>query len=133
MNDLLGGQIPMMFDSLPTVLPHLATGRLRALAVTSAHRAASAPDLPTLDEAGVRGFEATAWFGLYGPGGMSDALADRINAEVREALSGAGMRDRFARLGAEPGALDRAAFAAFVVAEMDKWRDVVERANVRVD
>jgi tripartite-type tricarboxylate transporter receptor subunit TctC len=133
MNDLLGGQIPIMFDSLPTVLPHLATGRLRALAVTSARRAASVPELPTMDEAGVRGFEATAWFGLYGPGGMPDALADRINAEVREALGGAAMRDRFARLGAEPGAMDRAAFASFVLAEMDKWREVVERANVRID
>lgn len=133
MSDLLGGQIPMMFDSLPTVLPHLAAGRLRALAVTSAQRAASAPDLPTMQEAGVHGFEATAWFGLYGPGGMPAALADRINGEVREALAVATVRERFARLGAEPGAMDRSSFAAFVLSEMEKWREVVERAKVRVE
>ncbi|WP_270933385.1 tripartite tricarboxylate transporter substrate binding protein [Falsiroseomonas oryzae] len=133
MTDLLGGQIPMMFDSLPTVLPHLATGRLRALAVTSATRAPSAPDLPTMDEAGIRGFEATAWFGLYGPGGMAPPVADRVAAEAREVLTSPAVRERFAGQGAEPGTLDRAAFARFVLAEMDKWRGVVERAGVRIE
>ena len=133
MNDLRSGQIPMMFDSRPTVLPHLHAGTLRALAVTSLARAPSAPEVPTMDEAGLRGFEATAWFGLYGPGGMPAPLADALNAEAVTALGEGGMRERLARQGAEPGQMDRAAFTAFVVAETRKWAVVVERAQVRLD
>lgn len=133
MNDLLGGQIPMMFDSLPTVLPQLANGTLRGLAVTSLTRSPQAPDLPTMDEAGVKGFEATAWFGLYGPGGMQVALADRLNEKARAALATPDMKQRVARQGAEGGTMERAAFARFVLAEMEKWGEVVRRANVQIN
>lgn len=133
MNDLLGGQIPMMFDSLPTVLPHMQAGTLRALAVTTLSRAASAPEVPTMDEVGLRGFDASAWFGLYGPAGMPTALSDSLNVEVVRALAEPEMRARLARQGASPGTLDRAAFSRFVTTEMEKWARVVERAQVRIE
>jgi len=85
LNDLLGGQIPVMFDSVPGVLPHIRSGKLRALGVTTKARVASLPEVPTIDEAGVRGFEATAWFGMYGPRAMPAELAARINRDTREA------------------------------------------------
>jgi tripartite-type tricarboxylate transporter receptor subunit TctC len=133
MADLLGGQIPIMFDSLPTVIPHVQSGRLRALGVTSLKRAPSLPDVPTIDEAGVKGFEAIAWFGLYGPAKLPPELLNRISASVNRALATAEMRERLAKQGAEPGAMTQAHFASYVSAEIDKWGRVVQKANVKLD
>lgn len=130
MNDLLGGHIPMMFDSLPTVLPAASDGKLRVLAVTSRTRAASLPDVPTLDEAGVKGFEATAWFGLYMPAAGSSPAAAKLEAALREILASPDIKAKFDALGVEPGKLAGKEFAAFVAAEMAKWSDVVQRAHV---
>jgi len=133
LNDLLGGQIPMMFDSVPGVLQHIKSGRLRALGVTSLKRSPALPDVPTLDEAGVKGFEATAWFGLYGPGRMSPELANRLSADVRKALSSPSVRKEFAAQGAEPGTMTQPEFAAFVDAELNKWSKVITDANIKID
>lgn len=133
LNDLLGGQIPMMFDSVPGVLQHIKSGRLRALGVTSLKRSPALPDVPTLDEAGVKGFEATAWFGLYGPGRMSPELANRLSADVRKALSSPTVRKEFAAQGAEPGTMTQPEFAAFVDAELNKWSKVITDANIKID
>lgn len=130
LNDLLGGQIPVMFDSVPGVLPHIQSGRLRALAVTSRMRSRSLPEVPTLDESGIKGFEATAWFGLYGPRGMPGDLATRLNREVNEVLASETVRAKFASQGALPGALAQPAFAGFVNTEIDKWGGVVKRAGI---
>ncbi len=137
MNDLIGGHIPMMFDTLPTVLPSAADGRLRVLAVTSLQRAPSLPDVPTLDEAGVKGFEATAWFGLYMPA-VKEAGKDRgaqakLEAAMREILASAGIRDTFAKLGLDTGKLVGDNFKAFVDAEISKWGTVVKQANIAVN
>ncbi len=133
MADLLGGQIPIMFDSLPTVLPHVQSGKLRVLGVTSLKRAPSLPDVPTIDEAGVKGFEATAWFGLYGPAKLPPDVVSRISSNVNRALATAEMRERLAKQGAEPGTMSQKQFAAYVNAELDKWNKVVRRANVTID
>lgn len=133
LNDLLGGQIPMMFDSVPGVLQHIKSGRLRALGVTSLKRSPALPDVPTLDEAGVKGFEATAWFGLYGPGRMSPELANRLSADVRKALSSPTVRKEFAAQGAEPCTMTQPEFAAFVDAELNKWSKVITDANIKID
>ncbi|RZS84945.1 tripartite tricarboxylate transporter substrate binding protein [Pigmentiphaga kullae] len=133
LNDLLGGQIPVMFDSVPGVLQHIKSGRLRALGVTSLKRSPALPDVPTLDEAGVKGFEATAWFGLYGPGRMSPELANRLSADVRKALSSPTVRKEFAAQGAEPGTMTQPEFAAFVDAELNKWSKVITDANIKID
>ncbi|GAA0509822.1 MULTISPECIES: Bug family tripartite tricarboxylate transporter substrate binding protein [Pigmentiphaga] len=133
LNDLLGGQIPVMFDSVPGVIQHIKSGRLRALGVTSLKRSPALPDVPTIDEAGVKGFEATAWFGLYGPGRMSPELANRLSADVRKALSSAAVRKEFAAQGAEPGTMTQPEFAAFVDAELSKWSKVIADANIKID
>lgn len=132
MNDLLGGHIPMMFDSLPTVLPAAKDGRLRVLAVTSLTRASSLPDIPTLDEAGLKGFEATAWFGLYMPAGNPTAQKEFENA-MRDILASDEIRAKFETLGAEPGTRFGEEFKAFVSAEIGKWRSVVHKANIKVE
>ncbi|HYP82008.1 tripartite tricarboxylate transporter substrate binding protein [Variovorax sp.] len=133
LNDLLGGQIPVMFDSVPGVLQHIQAGKLRALGVTSLKRSPALPDVPTLDEAGVKGFEATAWFGLYAPGGMKPELANRISADVLKALSSDSIRKDFAQLGVEPGTMTQPQFAAFVDAEITKWTRVIDEAHVKID
>lgn len=133
MTDLLGGHIPMMFDSLPTVLSHIREGRLRALGVTSRERSPSLPEVPTIDEAGVKGFEATAWFGLYAPANLkADARAPLLKA-VTEILASAEIRESFSKLGAEPGKLTGDAFEQYVRAEIKKWGEVVERAQIKLD
>lgn len=133
MTDLLGGHIPMMFDSLPTVLQAAADGRLRVLGVTSLVRAASLPDVPTLDEAGVEGFDATAWFGLYAPAKVDPAIRSRLEEVMRDILASEATREKFAALGVEPGTLFGAEFNEFVDAEIAKWGDVVKRAKVSVE
>jgi tripartite-type tricarboxylate transporter receptor subunit TctC len=130
MNDLIGGHIPMMFDTLPTVLPAAAAGNIRVLAVTSKQRAASLPDVPTLDEAGVKGFEATAWFGLYMPAANGNAAYTQLVAAMKDILSSPVTREKFATQGVEPGKLTGAEFAKFVDAEIAKWAAVVKAANV---
>lgn len=130
MNDLIGGHIPMMFDTLPTVLPAAAAGTIRVLAVTSLTRAASLPDVPTLDEAGVKGFEATAWFGLYMPAANGNAAYGKLVAAMKDILAAAATREKFATQGVEPGKLVGADFAKFVDAEIKKWGVVVKTANL---
>ncbi|OZI37176.1 LacI family transcriptional regulator [Bordetella genomosp. 10] len=133
LNDLLGGTIPVMFDSITGVLQHVRAGKLRALGVTSLKRSSVAPDIPTLDESGVKGFEATAWFGLYGPAGMKPELSNKINADVREVLNMPKMKTLFLEQGADPGTMTQPEFAAFVNAEIDKWAKVIATAHIKLD
>ncbi len=133
LNDLLGGQIPMMFDSLPGVIQHIRSGKLRALAVTSATRAAAAPEIPTMREAGVKDFEATAWFGLYAPGGMAPELARRLSTDVLDVLKSQRIRTLFAQQGADPGSMSQPDFARFVDAEITRWNKVITLANIKLD
>jgi tripartite-type tricarboxylate transporter receptor subunit TctC len=130
MNDLLGGHIPIMFDTLPTVLPAAAGGNIRVLAVTSLQRAASLPDVPTLDEAGVKGFEATAWFGLYMPKADGNPAYTKLVATMETILAAPATREKFATQGVDPGKLTGAAFTTFVDSEIAKWGGVVRTANV---
>jgi tripartite-type tricarboxylate transporter receptor subunit TctC len=130
MNDLVAGHIPIMFDTLPTVLPNATAGKLRVLAVTSKERAASLPDVPTLDEAGVKGFEATAWFGLYMPRATDPAVQARTVALAREILATPALAESFAGQGVAVGTLSGDAFARFVDDEIAKWAKVVATAKV---
>lgn len=133
LNDLLGGQILVMFDSIPGVLQHIRAGKLRALGVTSLKRSAALPDVPTIDEAGLKGFDSTAWFGLYGPGNMNADLKRRLSTDVLEALQSPGVHSQIEELGAEPGTMTQSEFAAFVSSELDKWAKVISNANVKLD
>lgn len=133
LNDLIGGHIPMMFDSLPGVIQHIRGGKLRALGVTSLKRAPAAPEIPTLDEAGVKGFDATAWFGMYAPANMPADLTARIAGDVGDVLKSSRIRSQFAEHGADPGTLSQPEFARFVDTEIDKWKKVIEVANVKLN
>lgn len=133
LNDLLGGQIPMMFDSLPGVIQHIKSGRLKALAVTTRQRAKAAPEIPTMQEAGVKDFEATAWFGMYAPAKMPPELTRKLSADVLEALNSPRLQSLLQKQGAEPGTMSQPEFAKFVDAELTRWNAVVTAANVTLN
>lgn len=130
LTDLQGGHVPVMFDGLPGVIRAIEQGRLRALAVTTSRRLADLPNVPTIDESGVKGFEVVSWFGLYGPAGLPPELTARISADVHSALGSPELRERFAKVGTDPGRLPQPEFARFVAAEVAKWQRVVEQAKV---
>ena len=130
MNDLLGGHIPIMFDTLTTVLPAAAAGNIRVLAVTSMLRAASLPEVSTLDEAGIKGFESIAWFGLYMPAAKDNPAYSRLVSARKEILATPAIGEKFATQGVEPGKLFGRDFVGFVDAEINKWSTVVKIANV---
>lgn len=130
MNDLVAGHIPIMFDTLPTVIPNAKAGKLDVLAVTSKQRAPTLPDVPTLDEAGVKGFEATAWFGLYMPKATDAAIYARLVLAIREILADPALGEKFASQGVTAGRLTGDDFRRFVDAEIEKWGNVVKVAKV---
>ena len=133
MTDLIAGRLQLYFDNMPGVLPQVREGRVRALAVAGAQRAAALPELPTMAEAGLPGFEASSWFGMAAPAGTPPALAERINAAVLAALADPALRERLATAGAEPDALDAAGFTRFVAAERGRWGRVVQASGARAD
>ena len=130
MNDLVAGHIPIMFDTLPTVIPNAKAGKLDVLAVTSKQRAPTLPDVPTLDEAGVKGFEATAWFGLYIPKATDAAVYARLVSAIREILADPALGEKFASQGVMAGTRSGDDFRRFVDAEIEKWGNVVKVAKV---
>lgn len=134
LTDLAGGQVALMFDTMLSAMPQVKAGRLKAIAVTSAVRAPSAPELPTVAEAaGLAGYEATAWNALFAPAGTPPEVSAALAAAVAEVLAEPETRQRFAADGAIAGSGTPAALGAFVGREIDKWRGVVQRANVKVD
>jgi tripartite-type tricarboxylate transporter receptor subunit TctC len=130
-NDLLGGQIPLMFANLSAVIGNVRAGQLRALAVTSAQRAGAAPDVPTIAEAGLPGFEAATWFALVAPAGAPHDIRLRLNAEVKRALGLPDVKQRFADLGMT--ALDRTPdeLDAYIRSEIAKWTKVIKEADIK--
>ncbi|HEX9397235.1 MAG TPA: tripartite tricarboxylate transporter substrate binding protein [Burkholderiales bacterium] len=132
LTDLLGGQVDMMCDNLGVSLPHIRSGKLKALAVASAKRVAGLPDIPTLAET-LPGFEAVAWFGIVGPPNTPAAIADKISLAVREALNFPEVRKRLAEISAEPMGLGPAETAAFMKLETERWGAVIRSAGVRLD
>lgn len=130
MNDLIAGHVPVMFDGLTGVVPQLSAGKLRALGVTTLRRVPAIPQVPTIDEAGVKGFEVTSWFGLYGPPNIPVGVVARLSSEMLAVLATAEIRERFARHGADPGTLSQPEFTRFVESEIDKWSRVIEQARI---
>jgi tripartite-type tricarboxylate transporter receptor subunit TctC len=133
MADLLAGRVALMFDNLPSALPHVREGRLRALAVTAARRSPVLPDLPTIAEAGVPGYEATSWFGLFAPAGTPREIVDRMAREMAAFARRPEVAERIRALGAEPITNTPAEFAAMVRTEIDKWGAVVRASGARAD
>ena len=133
LTDLLGGQIPLMFDPVQSVLQHVRGGKLRALAVSSTARSPVLPAVPTLDEAGLKGFEATAWWALYGPAGLPPAVASRLVAEARRVVQAEAFRGRLLEIGVQPGGAEAHAQTAFQRAELAKWSRAVRDSGVTLD
>jgi tripartite-type tricarboxylate transporter receptor subunit TctC len=130
MNDLLAGHVQVMFDGLTGVIPQLSSGRMRALGVTTLQRVPAVPDIPTIDESGVKGFEVLSWFGLYGPSRLSTADIAKISSDINAVLRSAEIQARFAKHGADPGAMSQMEFSRFVEAEIEKWGRVIEHAKI---
>ena len=134
--DLMGGSMDLMFDNLPSALPHIKTGKLKALAVTSGKRSDAVPDLPTVAEAGgpaLKGYEASSWFGLLAPAGTPADVVQRLQQETAKALASPALKERLQAQGAQPGGMPSADFARFIAAETAKWAKVVKTANAKVD
>lgn len=133
LNDLLGNQISVMFDSIPGVLSHIKAGKLRALGVTSLTRSSALPNVPTISESGLKGFEALAWFGMYAPPQMSPELLKKISGDVVAALQSPQVKNQFSEQGADAGNMSQAEYAKYVDAEISKWAKVISDANIKID
>ncbi len=134
MKDMIGGQMDVMFDNLPSALPHIQSGSLKAFAVTSAVRSAAVPELPTVAEAGpLPGFEASSWFGLLAPAGTPPDIVNRLQQETAKALALPAVKERLLAQGAIPGGQSPAEFARQIESEIGKWAAVVKASGARVD
>ena len=131
--EVIGGQLSLMFDGLVTGLPAAKAGRLRALAVTTLKRWQGAPDIPTMSEAGLAGFEVNSWYGLLAPAGTPREIITRLNTEVARSLREPDARERLYSIGAEPMSGTPEQFAAYIQSEMTKWAKVVKAANIKAE
>ncbi len=131
--DLLGGQVEMFFANMLSAMPHVSSGRLRALAVSSAKRSAVLPAVPTMVEAGYPDFEASTWFGLLAPAGVTADMVQRLHAEVVKLLAGRELQQRLASEGAVAVGNTPAEFAAYIRSETEKWTRVVKAAQIRAE
>ena len=130
---ILSGETIFMFENIVTVWPLARAGKLRALGVTTARRSAAAPEVPTIAEAGVPGYDANAWFGIFAPTGTPQAIVDRLNAEIVKIVKLPETRERFLSLGAEPAGTSAAEFGAFFKNEVAKWAKVVKESGAKVE
>jgi tripartite-type tricarboxylate transporter receptor subunit TctC len=131
--DLASGQIQFMVENIPSTAPYVTSGRLRALAVTDLKRSPVLPDVPTLDESGLKGYQIVGWNGLFLPAGTPPAIVDKLHAEVAKALAQADVKERLAAMGFQGVGDTPQHFAAFVQAEIAKWAKVVKDANIKVE
>jgi tripartite-type tricarboxylate transporter receptor subunit TctC len=134
--DLMAGNVDLMFDNLPSALPHIKAGKLKALAVTSGQRSAALPDVPTVAEAGgalLRNYEASSWFGLLAPAGTPADIINRIQQETARSLGTTAIKERLLSQGAIPSGMTPSEFATFIAAEAKKWAQVVKASGAKVD
>ncbi|MBX3619580.1 MAG: tripartite tricarboxylate transporter substrate binding protein [Rhizobacter sp.] len=131
--DLLGGRVTMMFDNMPSSLPLVKEGKLRAIGVTSAKRSAAAPDIPTIAEQGLPGFEAVSWFALFGPANMPKAVTDKLSAEVGKIMKSPEVSKKLLDIGLEPAPGTPAELAAYQQKEITKWAKVVKDSGATVE
>jgi len=134
--DLMAGNMDLMFDNLPSALPHIRSGKLKAIAVTSATRSEALPELPTVAESGLpalKGFEASSWFGLLAPASQPADQVARVQREAARALAMPLIKERLASQGAVAGGGSSAEFAALIASETAKWAKVVKASGAQVD
>jgi tripartite-type tricarboxylate transporter receptor subunit TctC len=133
LNDLIGGRLQLSFDNIPPALPHVRAGRLRALAVTSAQRQPDLPDLPTIAEAGLPGFEVSAWFGLLVPAATPAETVKRLESETAKVLAMPAVRERLTQLGFHIDGRGAAAYRAYIRHEGERWAPVIRSLGIKTD
>jgi len=133
LNDLIGGRLQLSFDNIPPALPHIRAGRLRALAVTSAERQADLPDLPTIAEAGLPGFDVSAWFGLLVPAATPADAVRRLESETAKVLAMPAVRERLTQLGFQVDGRGAEGYRAFIRAEAERWTPVIRSLGIKAD
>ena len=131
--DLIAGRVQVMFESLNSIAPFARSGAVRALAVGSDHRSAAFPDLPTIAEAGVPGYEAGTWTGVIAPAGLPRPIVDKLNAAINRAIASETFKARFAQIGDEPAGGTPEDFARLIAADSAKWADVVKRSGAKIE
>ena len=131
--DLLGSQVETMMDQLTASIEHIRGGRIKALAVSSKVRSPLLPEVPTLDESGVKGYEASTFTGIFAPTGLSPAVAEKLHGSLRKALANGAVRERYRSMGVEMMDMSQAEFAAYVRADYEKWRQVAREGNIVVE
>jgi tripartite-type tricarboxylate transporter receptor subunit TctC len=132
-NDVLGGQVQMMFDAITTMAPNVKAGQVRALATTGTKRSTVLPDVPTVAEAGVPGYETTIWLGIMVPKGTPQAIVDKLNAEVEKAVKRPEIVAAWAKQGATPMTMTPTEFGAYLEKDIAKWANVIKTANIHID
>ena len=133
LTDLIGGQVQVMIGNLPPMLPHVKAGKLRALGVTTSKRYPGLPDVPTVAESGLRGFETVAWFGLFAPAGTPREIVARLNREVNAIIAKPEIRDRLLGIGMEPSPGTPEEYATRQASDIAKWKKVVAESGARID
>jgi tripartite-type tricarboxylate transporter receptor subunit TctC len=133
LNDLIAGQVPLMFDTMLSAMPHVKSGRLRALAITGAERSPAAPDLPTVAESGLPGYQAYAWNGLLAPAGTPPAVVNRLSEELKTALTQPAVQEKFSAQGFAATWTAPAQTATFLETEIEKWGRIVQQSGAKVE
>jgi tripartite-type tricarboxylate transporter receptor subunit TctC len=131
--DLIAGQVDVMFDNMPNVIGHVRAGKMKALAVTTAQRSPQAPEIPTVAEAGVPGYEQTAWFGVLAPAGTPREIVLKLHGEITKLLNTAEVKERFAKQGVEVRTTTPEEFGAFIKSEVARWAKVIKEAGIKAD
>jgi tripartite-type tricarboxylate transporter receptor subunit TctC len=132
-NDILGGQVEMMFDTIATMTPNVEAGLVRALGTTGAERSPILPDVPTISEAGVPGFTASGWVGIVAPAATPKPIIALLNAEITKILASAEIKESWAKQGVEPMPMKPDEFGTFIGSEIDKWAKVAKAAGVKLN
>ena len=131
--DVIGGQVDMMFDTTVVAGPHIQSGKVRAIAVSSAKRLDAMPNVPTIAESGVPGFEVVSWQGIFVPAGVPKPIVDRLHAEIMKILQTTEIQDRLKSLGMQPSSMSPEQVAAFQKAEVEKWAQVIKAAGIKLE
>lgn len=133
MTEVLAGQVSMLFNSMPTVLPHVKTGRLKGIAVGSAKRSPAVPDIPTVAESGVPGFDYVTWYAMFAPAATPRPILMRLNAEIVKMINERDIAQRLATQGADPAPTSPEELGRYVLEEQARWRKVIKSANIKLD
>lgn len=133
LTDIMGGQVTLMFDSMASALPLVKSGKLKALAQTGSRRSAAVPDLPTISESGLPGYDVAGWFGVLAPAGTPRDIVNKLSAEIAQILSLPDVKARYALIGAEPGPASPDEFSRFIALEIGKWAKVIKDSGIKAE